>query len=61
MKAAQLSRIDVSVEKYIDRIWDLTHSEEYQKADKSKLKEVLRRDSKEQFYKVNKLSHHNKF
>ncbi|CAG9533034.1 unnamed protein product [Cercopithifilaria johnstoni] len=50
MKAAQLSRIDVSVEKYIDRIWHLMHSENSKKIDKSKLKEIFRQDSKEQFY-----------
>lgn len=53
MKAVQLSRIDVSVEKYVDRIWNLTHSKNYQKIDRSKWKEILRRDSKEQFHEVN--------
>lgn len=52
MKSVQLNRIDVSVEKYIDRIWELTHSESYQRADKTKLKEIFRQDTKEEFYEV---------
>ncbi|VDN33198.1 unnamed protein product [Gongylonema pulchrum] len=52
MKAAELNRIDVNVEKYMDRIWELAHSEEYQKMDKSLLKDAIKRDSKEQFNEV---------
>ncbi|VDN02895.1 unnamed protein product [Thelazia callipaeda] len=51
MKAAELNRIDVSVEKYMDRIWDLAHSEKYREIDSSKLRDAFIQDSKEQFDK----------
>lgn len=54
MKAVQLNQIELSAEKYTDRIWELTHSKKYQKIGKTKLKELFKRESKEQFYKVNK-------
>ncbi|MCP9262274.1 TWiK family of potassium channels protein 7 [Dirofilaria immitis] len=51
MKAAQLRLIDLSVEKYVDRIWDLANSAKYQKIGRSKLKDLFRQNSKEQFFK----------
>lgn len=54
MKAAELNRIDESVEKYTGRIWDLAHSETYRNMDKSLLKDAIKKDSKEQFNEVKK-------
>uniref|UniRef100_A0A0M3I3K6 Ion channel n=1 Tax=Ascaris lumbricoides TaxID=6252 RepID=A0A0M3I3K6_ASCLU len=49
VKAERSSNIEKSSDRYLDRIWELAHSPEYQDMDPQKLKDTLRKESKSQF------------